>query len=106
MSNFIKEYWEKQALEYKSSHEASWGDNFMIDLEIETIGKHFGFNQNVLDVGCANGYSTFRQAESHDISSIIGIDFADNMISEARQRQLEIRLDKNISGCFVLILLV
>lgn len=97
MSNFIKEYWENQAREHKSSHEASWGDNFMIDLEIETIGKHFGINQNVLDVGCANGYSTFRQAEAHDISSITGIDFAENMISEARQRQSGIKLDKNIS---------
>lgn len=96
MTDFIKDYWEKQAQTFKSSHEASWGDNFMIDLEIEAIGKHFKEGQNVLDVGCANGYSTFRQAATHNISAITGIDFAESMIREALQRQSELNLDKNI----------
>jgi ubiquinone/menaquinone biosynthesis C-methylase UbiE len=96
MTDFIKDYWEKQAQIFNSSHEASWGDNFMIDLEIETIGKHFRDGQNVLDVGCANGYSTFRQAAAHNISSITGVDFAESMITEALRRQSELNLDKNI----------
>lgn len=97
MADFIKDYWEKQAQMFNSSHEASWGDNFMIDLEIEAIGKHFKDGQSVLDVGCANGYSSFRQAVAHNISSITGIDFAESMISEALKRQAELNLDKNIT---------
>jgi ubiquinone/menaquinone biosynthesis C-methylase UbiE len=96
MTDFIKNYWEKQAQTFKSSHEASWGDNFMIDLEIETIGKHFSDGQNVLDVGCANGYSTFRQAATHNISSITGVDYAENMINEALQQQSKLHSGKDI----------
>lgn len=40
MSNFIKDFWESQAVKFKDSHSASWGDNFAIDLEIENISQH------------------------------------------------------------------
>ena len=39
MNDFIKEYWEKQGKIFKDSHEASWGDNFAIQLEIDNISK-------------------------------------------------------------------
>lgn len=80
---FIKEYWENQAKTFKDSHEASWGDNFMIDLEIEAIGRHITDHSTVLDIGCGNGYSTFRQMSAHVVRSITGIDFAENMIAQA-----------------------
>ncbi len=40
MSNFIKDFWENQAITFKESHAVSWGDNFAIDLEIENIAKY------------------------------------------------------------------
>jgi len=58
---FIKDYWENQAKTHKDSHNASWGDDFMIALEIDAIGEHISGGDRVLDVGCANGYSTFEQ---------------------------------------------
>ena len=36
----IKQYWESQGQTHGESHWASWGDNWAIELEIETIGGH------------------------------------------------------------------
>lgn len=82
----IKKYWENQGKEHEESHWASWGDNWMIDLEIENISQYINDGDNVLDVGCANGYSTFKQFEQHKVGSIIGVDFAENMINAAKDR--------------------
>lgn len=95
--DFIKAYWEKQAEVHQASHEASWGDNWMIELEIETIGKHISENDDVLDVGCANGYSAFRQLELKKPRSIKGIDFSENMIKEAIKRHSAEKCGENIS---------
>ena len=82
--DFIKTYWENQAKTHKDSHVASWGDNFMIDLEIDAIGEHISSGDRVLDVGCANGYSSFKQlGRCSNIASITGIDFAENMVAQA-----------------------
>lgn len=83
--DFIKEYWEKQAKTYQQSHEASWGDSWMIDLEIKTVGRHLADGEKVLDVGCANGYSTLCQWAQHRLGSLVGVDFSENMIQQARQ---------------------
>ena len=83
MTEFIKQFWEKQGEIFKESHEASWGDNFAIDLEIENISKFINEGDNVLDVGCANGYSTFFYLKKKP-SHITGVDFADNMIQNAK----------------------
>lgn len=83
-NNHIKNYWENQASLHGESHEASWGDNYMLDLEIETIGKYIKNDDEILDVGCANGYSTFRQFESHHVKNITGIDFSEKMIEVAK----------------------
>lgn len=85
MSDFIKKYWDVQAEKYADSHEASWGDNFAIDLEIQTIGKYLPEGTDVLDVGCANGYSAFRQFERKP-KSITGVDFSEKMILQANER--------------------
>ena len=88
MSSFIKDYWEDQAKQHKTSHAASWADAFAIDLEIRTIGAYITKDSTVLDVGCGNGYSAFRQLE-RDPASIVGIDYAESMIhyaDESRQQ--------------------
>ncbi len=96
-SDFIKEYWEKQASTFGGSHKASWGDNFMIDLEIDLVSKHISDNDAVLDAGCGNGYSTIQQNEMHPLKSITGIDYAENMIAEARKTLEYIKAGGNIS---------
>ena len=83
-TDHIKEHWESSGQTHGESHWASWGDNWMIDLEIDTIGKHIKDGDRVLDVGCANGYATFRQAQSHKLASITGVDFAASMVAAAQ----------------------
>jgi ubiquinone/menaquinone biosynthesis C-methylase UbiE len=97
IEDHIKEYWELSGLKYGESHWASWGDNWMIDLEINTIGKHIKHGDSVLDVGCANGYSTFRQAESHELASITGVDFASSMVAAAQKTKQQKGLGDNIN---------
>jgi len=80
----IKDYWSSQGKEHGSSHWASWGDNWMLDLEIVTISAYISDGNKVLDVGCANGYSTFKQYENHSLDSITGVDYAENMIESAQ----------------------
>lgn len=94
--DFIKEYWENQGKNHKSSHEASWGDIYMLQLEIDTIGQYLGSDMSILDVGCANGFSTFRQNEKNSFRSIVGIDYAENMIKEANLAKEMRQLDDKI----------
>jgi len=54
----IRDYWTCQAVEHRQSSAASWSDQMMIDLEIREILQHLADGDRVLDVGCANGYST------------------------------------------------
>lgn len=93
----IKEYWESQGETHGESHWASWGDNWMIDLEVDTIGKHIKDGDQVLDIGCANGYATFKQAESHKLASITGVDFAGNMVIAAQKTKKQKGLSDGIS---------
>lgn len=93
----IKDYWESQGQTHGESHWASWGDNWMIDLEIDTIGKHLKDGDRVLDIGCANGYATFRQAESHKLAAITGVDFATNMVAAAQKTRLQKGLGDTIN---------
>jgi ubiquinone/menaquinone biosynthesis C-methylase UbiE len=86
--DFIKSFWQGQADRFGTSHEASWGDSHMIELEIENIGKYVRQDQTILDVGCANGYAALRHAKKNP-RSIVGIDFAENMIDHARKAGIE-----------------
>ena len=83
--DFIKESWEKNAEKYKKSHWASWGDNFAIELEINEIAKHLKDFDNVLDVGCANGYSLLEQLKRNSTLKMSGIDFSEKMINYANE---------------------
>jgi ubiquinone/menaquinone biosynthesis C-methylase UbiE len=84
MTDFIKEFWDDQARTHGLSHSASWGDNFAINLEIENISKHIKDGDKVLDVGCANGYSTIAQSIRKNID-ITGVDFSEPMIEQAKK---------------------
>jgi len=92
----IRDYWELQGEKHGASHWASWGDNWMIDLEIETIAEFINDGDKVLDVGCANGFGVFRQAESHQRLSIMGVDFAAKMIDAAQKVKQEKSLGADV----------
>lgn len=83
-NNFIKDFWNGQAIRFEQSPLASWGDNFAIDLEIKNIAKNLKDGDIVLDVGCANGFATLIQAGFKDIK-IKGIDFSESMIEQANK---------------------
>jgi ubiquinone/menaquinone biosynthesis C-methylase UbiE len=78
----ILKFWNSQAESFGTSHNASWGDNFAIELEINTIDAFLNEGDTVLDVGCANGHATIRHIEKN-IASIMGVDFSESMIREA-----------------------
>lgn len=95
MKDHIKETWNSQAEKFKDSYWASWGDHYAVSLEIENISKYIADNSFVLDVGCANGYSTFKQFERHNIR-IQGVDFSEKMIENAIIQKEKLALGDNI----------
>jgi len=81
----IKEFWATQASNHGQSHSASWSDRGAIDLEVREITKRLMDGDRVLDVGCANGYSTVQFATARRIS-IRGLDYIPKMVEEANKR--------------------
>jgi ubiquinone/menaquinone biosynthesis C-methylase UbiE len=95
MGDFIKEFWEKQAIAFKDSHSASWGDNFAIDLEIGNIAKYIKENDIVLDVGCSNGHATLAMLQKKP-GELYGIDYAENMIHYANESKASLPKADNV----------
>ena len=81
----VFEYWNRQAHEHGQSPSASWSDHRVIEMEIAEISKHLSDGDRVLDVGCANGYSSVQFASAGRIS-LRGVDYIPKMIEEARER--------------------
>lgn len=79
----IRRYWTAQAERHGPSPDASWSDTMAIQLEINEIVRRLSDGQRVLDVGCANGYSTLRFARARRLS-IRGVDFIPEMVEKAR----------------------
>jgi ubiquinone/menaquinone biosynthesis C-methylase UbiE len=90
MSDHILNHWNTQAEKYGISHEASWGDLYAIQLEIDVIDQFIQSGDNVLDVGCANGFSLLHHLEKNP-ASLTGVDFSDSMINAAWQNAQTIK---------------
>ncbi|OGS71078.1 MAG: hypothetical protein A3F91_02135 [Flavobacteria bacterium RIFCSPLOWO2_12_FULL_35_11] len=75
MNDFIKTFWEKQASKHKTSHTASWGNNYAIDLEIETIGVHIKESDVVLDIGCANVFLLLDNLTKENLLKYMALTF-------------------------------
>lgn len=86
--NQIREYWTGQSLEYGESPSASWADRNAIHMEISEISKYIADGDRVLDIGCANGYSTIQFACQKKIN-ICGVDLIPEMIEAANERMKE-----------------
>ncbi len=81
----IREYWRQQAEIHGLAAAASWSDHPVIDLEIREILKRLEDGDRVLDVGCANGYSTVQFAARRRVE-IRGLDAVEEMVAQARTR--------------------
>jgi ubiquinone/menaquinone biosynthesis C-methylase UbiE len=86
----IHDYWTQQAEEHGQSPSASWSDHCVIEMEIGEILKHLNDGDRVLDVGCANGYSSLQFAGVRRIQ-LRGVDYIPAMIEQARLRLNGIR---------------
>ena len=81
----IRAFWTQQAIEHGQSPSASWSDHRVIEMEIRALLARLDDGEEVLDVGCANGYSTIQLASQRAIR-IRGLDYIPEMVEEARQR--------------------
>ena len=81
----IREFWRTQAVEHGQAAAASWSDQSVIDMEIDQIVARLDDGDRVLDVGCANGFSTIRFAAQRTVD-ILGVDYIPEMIEQARSR--------------------
>jgi ubiquinone/menaquinone biosynthesis C-methylase UbiE len=79
----IRDFWTEQAKEHGQSYQASWSDQNAIDLEIREIASRLQDGDKVLDIGCANGYSTLHFAADKKLQ-IRGLDYIPEMIEAAQ----------------------
>jgi SAM-dependent methyltransferase len=84
-SKQVRDFWRSQAVEHGQSSAASWSDTPVIGLEIQNISSYLSDGDEVLDVGCANGYSTMHYAAARAIR-VLGLDYIPEMIEQASHR--------------------
>ena len=85
----IRDFWTQQAIKYKTASAASWSDEHVIEMEIRQILLRLQDGDRVLDVGCANGFSTIQFAAQKNVH-VRGLDYIPEMIEQARQRAAEL----------------
>lgn len=86
----IHEFWTQQALKHGRSSEASWSDQMAIEMEIKEISARIQEGDRILDIGCANGYSTLQFVSQKKVF-IKGIDLIPEMITQARLRSRDFK---------------
>lgn len=84
----VREYWRNQAVTFGADHRASWTDRHAIDLEIAAISKWLRDGLRVIDIGCANGFSTLSYAQRFRLE-IKGVDYIPEMVAAACERLRE-----------------
>jgi ubiquinone/menaquinone biosynthesis C-methylase UbiE len=84
----IHAFWTNQAIQHGQSPAASWSDVRVIEMEIEQISKRLDDGDRVLDIGCANGFSSMQFAARRNVR-LRGLDYVPEMIEEARSRARE-----------------
>tara|TARA_B100000212_G_C27384591_1_gene538656 strand:+ start:3668 stop:4456 length:789 start_codon:yes stop_codon:yes gene_type:complete len=78
----ILDFWNNQADTHKTSHSASWGDLFMVEIERDFIAKQLKNTSpnNVLDCGTSNGHSLIDLAKEFPNIQFAGFDFSESMV--------------------------
>lgn len=80
-------FWSERARLYKDDPRANTNDIWLREIEIDYVDRIIksGFVKNIMDFGCANGYSTSRLAKLNPESKFIGIDINPDMIEAAKE---------------------
>jgi ubiquinone/menaquinone biosynthesis C-methylase UbiE len=83
----VKEFWDQQAKQHGGSDLATAPDHHYRTLEIDTILRVIeGMpHENILDVGCGNGYTTRAIAKKFPEATVTGVDFSGEMVKEANK---------------------
>jgi ubiquinone/menaquinone biosynthesis C-methylase UbiE len=81
----IRDYWRNQAITFAGDYRASWTDVYAINLEMAEISRRLRDDTRVIDIGCANGFSTTNYAQRFRID-IKGVDYIPEMIAAANDR--------------------
>src|SRR4030042_1492737 len=76
--------WDGFAQKYELDRRTSTPDAYLVDLEIRTLLKHIKNGGKLLDIGCANGYTSISLARKRKIEAL-GIDISSEMIKYANQ---------------------
>lgn len=79
----VKQFWDQQAEQHGASPVATSPDWHYRELEIRRILPWLRDRKYILDVGCGNGYSTFKFADEYPTASVVGLDFSERMINAA-----------------------
>jgi ubiquinone/menaquinone biosynthesis C-methylase UbiE len=79
----VEAFWSEQARLHGGAAEASWSDTPVMEMEFRELVSRLEDGDRVLDVGCANGYTTLRLAQSRAVH-IRGLDYIPAMIDAAR----------------------
>src|SRR5260221_7654447 len=85
----IRQFWTEQAQRHGVSYAASWSHQLIIEMEIQEILRWLSDGDRILDVGCANGYSTVQFA-AHKRVTIRGLDYIPEMIEQANDRLVDL----------------
>jgi ubiquinone/menaquinone biosynthesis C-methylase UbiE len=84
----IQDFWKKQAVRFRTSPDASWGD-LLMKREVKVISGHLKDGDVVLDAGCANGSSSVRYVTVKHIT-LLGIDYIPQMITYAENARTQL----------------
>jgi ubiquinone/menaquinone biosynthesis C-methylase UbiE len=82
----IREFWAEQSRTHGMTAAASWSDISVMEMEVRQILNYLKDGDRVLDVGCANGYSTLQFARSRRID-LVGVDYIEGMIQSANEHR-------------------
>jgi len=86
----IRDFWTRQALEHGAASSASWSHFPVMELELRELLARISDGDEVLDVGCANGFSTLQLASQRRVR-ICGVDYIPEMIEQAKRRCAELK---------------
>jgi ubiquinone/menaquinone biosynthesis C-methylase UbiE len=96
MSEKAKELHERyQGIALTRDHKKTAQDSLLRELEIEFASTYVKVSESLLDIGCGIGYTT-RQYRQLTGGKVVGLDYAENMITVANE--LSEGLDAIING--------